>query len=114
MPIYIASLKGLKMDKFTANDLLDQYENLLTDKQQKICQLYYREDLSLMEISELMSITRAAVHDTLKRCEKLLASYEKNLSLCAKSHERFVLYQQIKAYNITDINDIVDKLIDTE
>ncbi|MCI5774167.1 MAG: DNA-binding protein, partial [Erysipelotrichaceae bacterium] len=76
------------MDKFTANELLDQYESLLTAKQQQICQLYYREDLSLMEISELMNITRAAVHDTIKRCEKIMGEYEKNLKLCAKSSQR--------------------------
>ena len=102
------------MDKFTANDLLDHYEPLLTDNQQKICQLYFREDFSLMEISELLNITRSAVFDTIKRCEKILNQYEEKIGLCKKSHKRHILYQKIKAYNIADINDIVEELIDTE
>ena len=49
----------MNKDPFTINLLLDMYETLLTDKQQLIMQLHYREDLSLAEISEELSISRA-------------------------------------------------------
>ena len=50
-------------DPFVINLLLDMYESLLTDKQRTIMQLHYREDLSLAEISEELSISRAGVLD---------------------------------------------------
>ena len=98
------------MDKFEVNDLLDFYDVLLTDKQLNICNLYYREDLSLQEISENLNISRAG-------CETILLDYENKLKLSDNHQKRMVLYKQIKEYNKNDIdiiNDIVDKLINTE
>ena len=41
-----------KIEEFVnINNLLDCYQNLLTDKQKNIMQKYYKFDLSLMEIS---------------------------------------------------------------
>ena len=117
MLIYIVFLVVLKMDKFEVNDLLDFYDVLLTDKQLNICNLYYREDLSLQEISENLNISRAGVFDTIKRCETILLDYENKLKLSDNHQKRMVLYKQIKEYNKNDvdiINDIVDKLIKTE
>ena len=117
MLIYIVFLVVLKMDKFEVNDLLDFYDVLLTDKQLNICNLYYREDLSLQEISENLNISRAGVFYTIKRCETILLDYENKLKLSDNHQKRMVLYKQIKEYNKNDvdiINDIVDKLINTE
>ena len=117
MLIYIVFLVVLKMDKFEVNDLLDFYDVLLTDKQLNICNLYYREDLSLQEISENLNISRSGVFDTIKRCETILLDYENKLKLSDNHQKRMVLYKQIKEYNKNDvdiINDIVDKLINTE
>ncbi len=40
------------------NSLLDAYEPLLTDKQQEVLDLYYKEDFSLSEIAENLKISR--------------------------------------------------------
>lgn len=70
--------------------LFDFYGQLLTEKQQKIFQLYYNDVLSLGEISENLNITRQAVYDILKRVENLLTNYEKRLKLV----ERYLIERE--------------------
>lgn len=84
--------------------LYDFYGELLTEKQKKICELYYLDDLSLGEISEQQGISRQGVHDTLKRSEKQLYNYEKKLNLVS----RFVNQRK----NVENIIDIIDSLKD--
>ncbi|CAA7602717.1 RNA polymerase sigma factor, region 3/4 [Acididesulfobacillus acetoxydans] len=73
------------MEKFAKMALLaDFYGPLLTEKQQAIWDLYYEQDLSLAEIAENGHTTRQAVHDLIKRTEKILADYEAKLGLVAR------------------------------
>ncbi len=64
--------------------LLSFYGKILTDKQQEATSLYYNEDLSLAEISEIVGITRQGVRDNIKRAESSLYDMENKLGLCKR------------------------------
>ena len=83
--------------------LYDFYNQLLTEKQRNIVDLYYNQDLSLGEIADEFGVSRQAVYDILKRTERLLYKYEKKLNF-------------IKLINTKNkkISRILDNIIDLE
>ena len=83
--------------------LLDLYEGLLTDKQNNIMDLYFNDDLSLAEISEITNTSRQAVFDTIKRCEKSLLNYDIKLKLISRNEK----LKQVK-------DDILSKLTEID
>ena len=87
--------------KIKFGNLFDFYGQLLTEKQQKILQLYYLEDLSLGEIGDILSVSRQAIHDVIKRSEKTLDSYELKLELFKKFNEQ--------NSNLEEVIKIIDK-----
>ena len=97
--------KNLRM-----NELLDAYKTLLTTKQQEILQLYYEEDFSLSEISEILKISRAAVSDHLKRSEKALTDYEKRLQLVAANKRRSKLYDAMRSMKNKQLDQFIKAL----
>lgn len=66
------------------NLLYDFYGRLLTEKQRRLMELYYAGDLSLGEIAEQLHISRQAVHDVLRRCQRTLLRYEEKLGLAGR------------------------------
>ena len=70
------------------NKLFDLYGTLLTDKQILYFGLYFREDYSLQEISELYQVSRNAVFDHLKKVEEHLHFYEEKLHLLELQEQR--------------------------
>lgn len=75
------------MDKILEQSLLyDFYGELLTSHQKEIYEDFVLNDLSLAEIAEVHEISRQAVHDIVKRCNRQLAAYEEKLHLV----ERFL------------------------
>jgi len=78
------------------NELYDIYKSLLTDKQRVYIELYYHEDLSLAEIADEMRVSRNAVHDNIRRTEKLLLGYEEKLEIYEKDRKRYAICDKIK------------------
>lgn len=73
------------MEKIVEQGLLyDFYGELLTRHQQEIYESVVYENLSLGEIAEAQGISRQAVHDIVKRCDKTLLGYEEKLKLVAR------------------------------
>ena len=71
----------MKSDTFHMSMLFDFYGELLTDKQRELFDLYYNEDMSLTEISEIAGITRQGVRDAIVRAESILRDTEDRLQL---------------------------------
>jgi predicted DNA-binding protein YlxM (UPF0122 family) len=101
--------------------LLDFYGGLLTQKQRDIMSYHYEEDMSLSEICELYSISRQAVHDIIKRSEKILFDYEIELGLVKRHlniNERLkVVKELLAAYNENsnkEAIEIIDELIEVK
>ena len=65
--------------KVEVSMLLQIYGKLLTEKQYRVIDYYYNEDLSLSEIAENEEITRQGVRDIIKKGEKKLFEYEEKL-----------------------------------
>ena len=65
-------------------ELMNVYDGLLTPKQRSVLDDYYRYDLSLGEISESNSITRAAVHDAIAKAIAKMKDFESVLHLVEK------------------------------
>jgi predicted DNA-binding protein YlxM (UPF0122 family) len=84
----------------------DFYGVLLTEKQKEIYDLYYQQDLSFGEISEIRGVSREAVFDLLKRTEEALAYYESKLRLVQK--------YQLSREIIKEITQKIDELKNTE
>lgn len=90
--------------------LLGMYGNLLTDKQRNIMKLYYDDDLSLSEISELTTTTRQAIYDIIKRCHKTLVNYEKKLQMLNKYDKG----QKLKNSIMKDLSKVKSEIKDDE
>lgn len=96
------------------NEYLDWYESLLTQKQQEVMNMYFREDYSLQEIAENLNVSRSAVADLIKRVEATLLHYEEKLKLVEKFHARSKLYEELKKSEDDKVLNITSKLMDME
>jgi uncharacterized protein len=67
-----------------ASALFDAYKGLLTPIQKDVFSDYYLYDLSLSEIAEARSISRAAVNDSLKKALAKLREVEKEVAFVKK------------------------------
>ena len=102
----------MRKDPFEINLLLDAYESLLTPKQQEVMQLHYREDFSLSEISEELSISRAGALDHIRRASDALYAYEKLLHLIERGASMRSLLTQLRAHCDEQGGSLIDQLED--
>lgn len=82
--------------------LFDYYKELLTERQRDIYEAVAFEDLSLSEASEQFDVSRNAIHDTIKKVEKILEDFEQKLELVKKASARQKLYEQIDDIELRD------------
>ena len=85
------------MEDFVRKSLLfDFYGELLTERQREVYRKYHAEDYSLGEIAEEYEVSRQAVYDLLKRCDKQLEGYEERLQLLSRFTEQKEKILQIR------------------
>lgn len=97
-------------NKLYYDQLLDFYGELLSKSQQEIAGYYYREDLSLKEISELQQVSRAAVYDRLKRIRLELDHLESILHLKQKQAHHKQILETIRPQVNEEIWSILQQL----
>lgn len=61
------------------SQLYNIYNCLFTDKQKSILKLYYNENLSLSEISNLKNVSKSYVGKIIKESQNKLLFYEDNI-----------------------------------
>ncbi|HZX47018.1 MAG TPA: YlxM family DNA-binding protein [Clostridia bacterium] len=86
--------------------LYDFYGGILTPRQQEIMDLYYMKDYSLGEIGELLSTSRQAVFDNLKRAKTQLRDMEVRLGLV----KRFRTDSEKKTKVLENLDGIIKAL----
>ncbi len=74
-----------EIDEFNLmNELYDLYGSMLTEKQKSVFENYYFYNLSLQEIADNLSVSKAGVLDTLEHAKKNLLNYEEYLKFNEK------------------------------
>ena len=98
------------MDKILYyNALLLIYRDLLTSNEQEVFSLYYEENYSMGEISEVKKISRSAVGKYIRVVEQKLDNYEKILKINEKKN---ALIKLISLNDIKDIKDGIQSILD--
>lgn len=88
-------------------DLFALYGELFTEKQKEYFLEYYFNNLTLSELSENYSVTRTAIHNSIKEVGQKLYDYESKLGLYQK---RAQLLQVIDDFPLEQKNKIKDIL----
>ena len=63
------------------SELYNIYKCLFTDKQKNVLELYYNENLSLSEISDIENVSKSYICKIIKESQNKLLFYEKNIWL---------------------------------
>ncbi|MDR1065075.1 MAG: DNA-binding protein [Oscillospiraceae bacterium] len=74
----------METERLNISLLLDCYGGLLTGKQRCYLELYYNEDLSFAEISEITGVSRPGVFNMIDRSRKKLSEFERKTGIAAR------------------------------
>ena len=77
--------------------LFERYGRLLTDHQREVLELHLDSDWSLAEIAARQQVSRAAVHDLIRRSLEALEDSERRLGLLAEAEQRARARQALAA-----------------
>lgn len=91
--------------------LLDTYSGLLTEKQMRLCDMYYNQDYSLSEIAKIENTTRQAARDGISRARQKLLHYEQCLNLCDKRDRTLMAAKKAQEKEPWN-KEILDKILD--
>ena len=69
------------------SEYIDVYGSVLESRQREIMDMYYNDDYSLSEISEITGITRQAVCESIKKSTARLDSLESKLHIIKRTKE---------------------------
>jgi len=99
-------------DKLRMNQLYDIYSELLTEKQKEYFDYYYLNDYSLSEISEILSVSRNAVHMQLKNVVTHLENYEEKLGILRMRQKIMSLIERLDKADISteDVKKELEKV----
>ena len=61
------------------SELYNIYKCLFTDKQKNVLELYYNENLSLSEISDIENVSNSYIGTIIKESQNKLLFYEENI-----------------------------------
>ncbi len=97
------------MEKFVYyNYLYDIYKSFLTEKNCKIFEYYYSENLSMQEIADLLKVSKSFVGSSIKTVEKKLDEYEKKLHVFEHKKK---LQDLLDENDVTKIKNEIKKII---
>ena len=105
------------MEKIVEQGILyDFYGELLTDHQRRVYESVVYDNLSLGEIADDLGISRQAVHDLIKRTDRILADYESKLGLVKKFDEVkksiALVEKEIKSPESGETDDTAKRILD--
>lgn len=85
------------------------YKNLLSTKEREYFEYYYFEDLSLQEIADNYSVSKAYVGKYINSISKKLSKYEECLNINFKNTEIKKLIKTIDEETRIKIENIIEK-----
>ena len=91
--------------------LLDTYAGLLTEKQRRLCDMYYNQDFSLAEIAEIENITRQAALDGIGKARLRLQTLEKSLGLSQKRQRTLEVLERARDGQV-QMDEMISELTD--